>query len=428
MNVLQYNKIYSIIMALNNNIIPSACVEEERGAEFLQQRIQPRVLSTLNCHLQGNLAESKPVDVQREFTEGLALEITKEVITVINLLGYDRRLTPTDGPVDPGLPAKEEQDEEGASPSGSTEEEGTDSEGTQTSSGPCDTWYEFIQPERRAVDAAEDSVDVSDTENQEDTSVESVEVVDESSCCPRLRKLCISARKRMRKLIGRAARIFRRRVAPSTVRDDVLPSPATSVSLGLLPSNLQDRGSTVSPRSASLSDMGRGPVQEYLHVRSHLEEAGNERPLPLHIVDFIQGPFTEESVMGLMEFLMSVELAHPRYRRQTATVAEVYAQLLRMVGTLENLQRIAEQRNRDFYYLITDSVMRTVFNIPPSSQLYWGCPEGFRLPMEIPHSWDREPVVEAEGQLPLGQEGQEGEGGGPPVSSDSSESEIDFWW
>ncbi|XP_066510835.1 uncharacterized protein [Hoplias malabaricus] len=404
----------------NKKINPTNAVCEETGRstaregtlasndDLLQQRILPRVLFVLNQ------AESHTSEVsRREFNERLALAITSEVMSVLNTLGNDQRMAPRDGPVDPvGEDAVDnaavEEEDEGRDVSEDTQGEENPS-GSELSSGPCEAWYEFVSPVSGAKQPTVESVVDSSSSTSSYTSTSSTEPEPTMSGSP----------------MKRMKRLFSRKIAPassesssslsqisergSTIINMENSTATNSRSLECVPSPCpQVDGSLFSRRAVSLSSVEQMPeafpFEDFFPEERHSEADGNQREIPRHLEYLLTQPFTEQSVMHFLEDTLRAVLPNPIYRGQTATAEEVYAQIMSMVRSLEVLHRLAHSGTRDFARVILEAIIRSVFNVPPDVLVLWGLPDGPRVRQEIPPEWDRQPVVEAQDELPRARE------------------------
>ncbi|XP_066514404.1 uncharacterized protein [Hoplias malabaricus] len=334
----------------------SAAGEETAGGrdDFLQQRILPGVLFLLNSRL----VESPASDVsRRDFNEGLALTITNDVIQVIK----NTKMSLCDGrpcPVSEGEDTvKEEEAAEEMQTEASEEMEEEDA------------WYEFLEnwsPELRQGRTVQN-------------------VLDCSSCCPGLSRVSAAIKNRMRRMFRRAAQFFNRRTAPAPFAPPHLPQQGASdtseslstaffPSMDIIPACRQSRILRINNRaSGDPSFQGVAPNNEFLRAME---------------------PFTEESVKDFLQELLNITVC--RCRR--ANVDEMYDHLMSMVGSLERLRTITETQIPELYKIISEATIRSAFNVPPNALLIRGCPEGSMPHPEIPESWEREPVVEAENE------------------------------
>ncbi|XP_066535662.1 uncharacterized protein [Hoplias malabaricus] len=329
---------------MSNNTEPRATESEETGSpsgqemdsvnqhqrDRLQQRIQPRVLNVLNSLIQRHEAESGPV---RAFYEQLAQTITSEVVTL--LAGNGQSSAPD---IDPCAPDSSVE----------TVEE-------------LDTVEE--QGQRKQVcfhfGNSEETISECSTARNE---------VDSSSCCPRLRGVCTSTREGLRRLFGRASRLFSNRVAPA-------PESPSSRS---------------EPRFRAGEMMAIVRLADYLQLSHYSPAEALRKP---H-VQLLLRLLTEEHIVGFLEELLDLVLEDPVYRGATVDPQEVYSHLMHMAGSLRNLQTMAASQSQDFYRILAEAIVRSAFNVPPNALLFRGCPEGSTPLREIPTSWDRGAVVE----------------------------------
>ncbi|XP_066514270.1 uncharacterized protein [Hoplias malabaricus] len=346
------------------NPITAVCEETGRSAaggetpggrdDFLQQRILPGVLFLLNSRL----VESPTSDVsRRDFNEGLALTITNEVIQVIK----NTKMSLCDGrpcPVSEGEDTvKEEEAAEEMQREASEEMEEEDA------------WYEFLEnwsPELRQGRTVQN-------------------VLDCSSCCPGLSRVSAAIKNRMRRMFRRAAQFFNRRTAPAPFAPPHLPQQGAS-----------DTSESLS--TASFPSMDIIPAFRQSRILRINNMAGGdpsvEGEAPNNSLLRAMEPFTEESVKRFLQEVLDFMAS----RGRRASVDEMYDHLMSMVGSLERLREMAERPSMELHDIITEATIRTTFNVPPNALVIWGCPEGPLPYPEIPESWEREPVVEAENE------------------------------